>query len=836
MIDGLKAANAGPAEDRQRRADLARDHVGLPRARDADARRLPRPGRHLQRAGRARLLRLVDRARALRQHRRGVPRRPPPARPTSASCRSRTRPKAWSRARSTCSCTTPLFIIGETSLFVRHNLLRARRLARRHRGRLRASAGAGAVPRLAQPTTCPNVERRAGGEQCRRRAAGQPRPGLAGDRQRARGERVRPAHRRAGDPGRAAQPHPLRDRRPSADAIRSRRPRATTAPAWSCRSPNRPGAVHDMLVPLKVHGVSMTRFESRPARSGPVGVLLLHRPAGPSRPAARRRRAGGAARRVRFLQGAGHLSRRRRTERRPPPTMFEQLGVIGCGLMGGSFALALKRAGLVKRVVGYSKSPSTTEQAQPAGRHRHRRAESALLAVSGSDIVLIAVPVAATEATFKAIRHLVEPGMLIMDVGSTKRDVVDAARRVLKDRIGSFVPAHPIAGKEVVRHRACRRRALHRPAGDPDAARRRPRPSWCRRRPTCGPAIGCAGAADDAREPRRRLRRREPPAAHARLRLLQRASRAQPAGRDYLSLGGPGLSRLHAHRRQRPDGVARHPAGQPRRDAEADRSASAHTLDAMEHVIKTGNAEALEDLIRSATDARAGWQMNAATPHSASLSGRARTPRRMFTTALPRPPAAATAPPARCALPGSKSISNRVLLLAALARGHDARSHDLLDSDDTRVMLEALRALGCGVEARRRTRCAITGLGGRLADAAGATLFLGNAGTAMRPLTAALALAAIGRRASSCAACRACTSGRSATWSMRCAQLGCAHRLPRQRRAIRRCASSRRRALDARRADPRARRRVEPVPDRAADGAAAACADARRRRSRWTAS
>jgi len=59
------------------------------------------------------------------------------------------------------------------------------------------------------------------------------------------------------------------------------------------------------------------------------------------------------------------------------------------------------------------------------------------------------VPVAATEATFKAIRHLVTPNMLIMDVGSTKRDVVDAARRVLREQMGGFVPAHPVAGREV---------------------------------------------------------------------------------------------------------------------------------------------------------------------------------------------------------------------------------------------------------------------------------------------------------------------------------------------------------------------------------------------------
>ncbi|MDO8442562.1 MAG: prephenate dehydrogenase/arogenate dehydrogenase family protein [Polaromonas sp.] len=128
--------------------------------------------------------------------------------------------------------------------------------------------------------------------------------------------------------------------------------------------------------------------------------------------------------------------------------MFEQLGLIGCGLMGGSFALALKRAGLVKRIVGYSKSPSTTERARQMG-VIDVEAPSALLAVSGADIVLLAVPVSATEAIFKGIRHLVSPTTLIMDVGSTKRDVVDAARRILRDHLGCFVPAHPITGKEV---------------------------------------------------------------------------------------------------------------------------------------------------------------------------------------------------------------------------------------------------------------------------------------------------------------------------------------------------------------------------------------------------
>ena len=88
-------------------------------------------------------------------------------------------------------------------------------------------------------------------------------------------------------------------------------------------------------------------------------------------------------------------------------------------------------------------------------------------------------------------------------------------------------------------------------------------------------------------------------------------------------------------------------------------------------------------------------------------------------------------------LPGSKSISNRVLLLAALSAGTTI-VQDLLESDDTRVMLDALRSLGCGVK-HSGADVEITGLGGH-APAAHARLFLGNAGTAMRPLTAALAV------------------------------------------------------------------------------------------------
>jgi len=292
--------------------------------------------------------------------------------------------------------------------------------------------------------------------------------------------------------------------------------------------------------------------------------------------------------------------------------MFNQLGLIGCGLMGGSFALALKRAGLVKRVIGYSKSPSTTERAKKLG-VIDDTAESALLAVSGSDIVLMAVPVSASEATFRAIRHLVEPGVLFMDVGSTKRDVVDAARRVLKDRLASFVPAHPIAGKEVagIAHADASlytgRQVILTPLPQTD-------PDLVQKATDVWSAIGSQVL---------RMTPENHDAAFAAVSHLPHmlafaffsSVAKQPAGRDFLSLAGPGFrdfTRIAASDPQ----VWRDILMSNREEILKQSMRFRHTLDAMEHVMKSGNVEALEDLIRNASEARTGWQMGAAKPGS----------------------------------------------------------------------------------------------------------------------------------------------------------------------------------------------------------------------------
>jgi prephenate dehydrogenase len=128
--------------------------------------------------------------------------------------------------------------------------------------------------------------------------------------------------------------------------------------------------------------------------------------------------------------------------------VFKQLGLIGCGLMGSSFALALQRAGLVGHVRGFSPSSATTALALKMG-VIDSVATSAADAATDADLVLLAVPVAATRATLQAIATVIDSGTLLMDVGSTKQDVVLVARETLGQRLPCFVPAHPICGKEV---------------------------------------------------------------------------------------------------------------------------------------------------------------------------------------------------------------------------------------------------------------------------------------------------------------------------------------------------------------------------------------------------
>jgi prephenate dehydrogenase len=125
---------------------------------------------------------------------------------------------------------------------------------------------------------------------------------------------------------------------------------------------------------------------------------------------------------------------------------FQRLALIGCGLMGGSFALALREAGLVQTIVGFSASDKTRQRAVEL-KVIDQACNSVAEAVQGADLVLLAVPVGAMHSSFAAMRDVLQPNTLLMDVGSTKTDVVAAAMAHLGERLSCFVPAHPIAGK-----------------------------------------------------------------------------------------------------------------------------------------------------------------------------------------------------------------------------------------------------------------------------------------------------------------------------------------------------------------------------------------------------
>jgi len=126
---------------------------------------------------------------------------------------------------------------------------------------------------------------------------------------------------------------------------------------------------------------------------------------------------------------------------------FKKLALIGCGLIGGSFALALKRAQAVDRVSGFSASSSSREKALSLN-VIDESASSIQDAVQGADLVLVAVPVNAIEACLVSVRENLSAEALVMDVGSTKTQITLAAQRALQERFDCFVPAHPIAGKE----------------------------------------------------------------------------------------------------------------------------------------------------------------------------------------------------------------------------------------------------------------------------------------------------------------------------------------------------------------------------------------------------
>lgn len=126
---------------------------------------------------------------------------------------------------------------------------------------------------------------------------------------------------------------------------------------------------------------------------------------------------------------------------------FGKVVVFGVGLIGGSFSLGLKAAGAVEEVVGFGRTPATLKEAQEL-EVIDRAGINPAHEIGDADLVLIATPVAQMPDIMARIAPYLGPNTIVTDGGSTKQDVVAAARAAFGERIAQFVPAHPIAGAE----------------------------------------------------------------------------------------------------------------------------------------------------------------------------------------------------------------------------------------------------------------------------------------------------------------------------------------------------------------------------------------------------
>lgn len=126
---------------------------------------------------------------------------------------------------------------------------------------------------------------------------------------------------------------------------------------------------------------------------------------------------------------------------------FSRVVIVGVGLIGGSLALSLKRAGVVGTVVGVGRSAASLEKAKALGVID----EIASLedAARGASLIVLCAPVAQNFALLHALEPHLQPGTIVTDAGSTKSDVIVAAKTALGDKVAQFVPAHPIAGREL---------------------------------------------------------------------------------------------------------------------------------------------------------------------------------------------------------------------------------------------------------------------------------------------------------------------------------------------------------------------------------------------------
>ncbi|MBA4720568.1 MAG: bifunctional prephenate dehydrogenase/3-phosphoshikimate 1-carboxyvinyltransferase [Alcanivorax sp.] len=414
--------------------------------------------------------------------------------------------------------------------------------------------------------------------------------------------------------------------------------------------------------------------------------------------------------------------------------LFRRVAIIGLGLIGGSFAAALRERGLAGTLVAGSRSARTLEQGLAMGLIDEGSQDLAL-AVRGADLVLLSTPVSAMERSLAALAPGLSERAIVTDGGSVKGSVIAAARRTLGGHFSRFVPGHPIAGKETSGVAAADaglyqdHRVILTPLAQTDpAATRAVRELWT--------ALG-SEVLEMTPEHHDRVLAETSHLPHLLAFSLVDTLARQGDSTEifrYAAGGFRDFTRIASS-----DPVMWHDIFQENRRAVLDALALFRDgIDGFRDAIEAGDSDALMGIMTRANTARAHFlALNARTSYT-----QARHSDNESSMSDQHDPTFVVQPGGslrgRARVPGDKSISHRSIMLGALADGI-TEVEGFLEGEDALATLQAFRDMGVVIEGPHNGKVTVHGVGLHGLKDPGKPLYMGNSGTSMRLLTGLLA-------------------------------------------------------------------------------------------------
>lgn len=416
--------------------------------------------------------------------------------------------------------------------------------------------------------------------------------------------------------------------------------------------------------------------------------------------------------------------------------LFEKVAVIGLGLIGGSFAAAIKKRGLAKTVVAGARSARTREKGVALGIVDDATDDFAA-AVHDADLVFVAVPVSAMADNFRAIASGLKPGVIITDGGSVKGSVIDAAKATLPQFLSRLVPGHPIAGKEKSGVEAAdadlyvQHRVILTPTDATDAAAtQQVRALWS--------ALGAEVLEMEAAEHDRVLAETSHLPHLLAFSLVDTLARqgdsvdifryAAGGFRDFTRIASSDPLMWHDIFLENQGAVLQ------ALDLFADGMAS------FREAVATGDSEKLLAIMTRANAARAHFlalNSRSSFTRALSLTDEPSTDESSMSTTAKQSSSWRLSPGGKLAgrirVAGDKSISHRSIMLGALAEGV-TEIEGFLEGEDALATLQAFRDMGVVIEGPSAGRVRVHGVGLHGLKAPARALYMGNSGTSMRLL------------------------------------------------------------------------------------------------------